>query len=166
MPVLSAPAPELTLSAHRLTCCGILHIPRTRHAVSPGGLGSSLVVLGSLSCCSATTGKLLSLSAPASSRSKGGKVACAWLRGVTHRLPGYGEACYSSSSFIILLLKSVGTSLEVQWFRLCLSIQGVQVLIPGWGAEIPHTSQPENQNIKQKQDCHKFNKSFPKKGAH
>ena len=70
---------------------------------------------------------LLSLSAPASSRSKGGKVACAWLRGVTHRLPGYGEACYSSSSFIILLLKSVGTSLEVQWFRLCLPIQGEQV---------------------------------------
>ena len=35
-------------------------------------------------------------------------------RGVMHGLPGYGEACYSSSSFIILLLKSVGTSLE--WF--------------------------------------------------
>ena len=38
-------------------------------------------------------------------------------------------------------------------------------LIPGWGAGIPHTSQPENQNIKQKQYCHKFNKIF-KTGVH
>ena len=28
---------------------------------------------------------------------------------------------------------------------------GGRGLIPGWGAGIPHTSQPENQNIKQKQ---------------
>ena len=68
--------------------------------------------------------KSLSLSAPASSRSKGAKVVCTWLRGIMHGLPGYREACYSSSSFI-LLLKSVGTSLE--WFRLRLPMQGEQV---------------------------------------
>lgn len=123
-PVLSAPAPELTLSAHHLMCCNVLHIPRTHCTVSPGGLGSSLVVSGSHSRCSVTTGKLLSLSAPASSRSKGAKVVCTWLRGIMHGLPGYREACYSSSSFI-LLLKSVGTSLE--WFRLRLPMQGEQV---------------------------------------
>ena len=32
--------------------------------------------------------------------------------------------------------------------------------IPGWGAEIPHTSWPKHQNIKQKQHCNKFNKDF------
>ena len=38
-------------------------------------------------------------------------------------------------------------------------------LIPGEGAKIPHASQPENQNIKQKQYCNKFNKDF-KNGLH
>ena len=33
--------------------------------------------------------------------------------------------------------------------------------IPGWGADIPHTSGPKKQNIKQKQYCNKFNKDFP-----
>ena len=37
--------------------------------------------------------------------------------------------------------------------------------IPGWGAKIPHTSQPKNQNIKQKQYCNKFNEDF-KNGPH
>ena len=37
--------------------------------------------------------------------------------------------------------------------------------IPGWGAKIPHASQPKNQNIKQKQYCNKFNKDF-KNGPH
>ena len=31
-----------------------------------------------------------------------------------------------------------GTSLEVQWLRLCASIAGGTVSIPGWGTEIPH----------------------------
>ena len=31
---------------------------------------------------------------------------------------------------------------------------------PGWGARIPHTSRPKDQNIKQKQYCNKFNKDF------
>ena len=35
-------------------------------------------------------------------------------------------------------------------------------LIPGWGAEIPHVSQPRNQNIRQKQYCNKFNKDKKK----
>ena len=34
--------------------------------------------------------------------------------------------------------------------------------IPGKGAKIPHASQSENQNIKQKQYCYKFNKDFKK----
>ena len=32
--------------------------------------------------------------------------------------------------------------------------------IPGQGFKIPHASWPENQNIKQKQYCNKFNKDF------
>ena len=39
-------------------------------------------------------------------------------------------------------------------------------LIPGWGARIPHASQPKQnktkQNIKQKQYCNKLNKDFKK----
>ena len=33
-------------------------------------------------------------------------------------------------------------------------------LIPGLGAKIAHTSQPENRNIKQKQYCNRFNEDF------
>ena len=35
-------------------------------------------------------------------------------------------------------------------------------MIPGWGAKIPHTSGPKNQNIKQKQYYNKFNKDLKK----
>ena len=42
---------------------------------------------------------------------------------------------------------------------------GGAVLIPVQGAKIPHASWPENQNIKQKQHCNKFNKDF-KNGPH
>ena len=41
-------------------------------------------------------------------------------------------------------------------------------LIPGWGARIPHASQPKKktkQNIKQKQYCNKLNKDFKKWSA-
>ena len=34
--------------------------------------------------------------------------------------------------------------------------------IPGQKAKIPQASQPKNQNIKQKQNCNKFNKDFKK----
>ena len=37
--------------------------------------------------------------------------------------------------------------------------------VPGWGAKIPHASQPKNQNIEQKQYCNKLNKDF-KNGPH
>ena len=37
--------------------------------------------------------------------------------------------------------------------------------IPGWGAKISHASQPEEQNIKQKQYCKNFTKDF-KNGPH
>ena len=45
------------------------------------------------------------------------------------------------------------TSLVVQWL-------GGVGSIPGQGVKIPHASWPENQNIKQKQYCNKFNKDF------
>ena len=32
--------------------------------------------------------------------------------------------------------------------------------MPGQGVKIPHASEPKNQNIKQKQNCSKFNKDF------
>ena len=32
--------------------------------------------------------------------------------------------------------------------------------IPGWGAKIPHTAWPKEQNIRQKQYFNKFNKDF------
>ena len=37
--------------------------------------------------------------------------------------------------------------------------------IPGRGARIPRASRPENQNMKQKQCCNKFNEDF-KNGPH
>jgi len=38
--------------------------------------------------------------------------------------------------------------------------------IPGWGAKIPHASQPiKSKHKKQKQYCHKFNKDL-KNGPH
>ena len=42
-----------------------------------------------------------------------------------------------------------GTSLEVQWLRLCASIAGGTVSIPGWGTEIPHAvwCGPKKQNL-------------------
>ena len=55
-----------------------------------------------------------------------------------------------------------GTSLAVQWLRLHLPMQEVQVWSLVGGAKIPHASRPKNQNIKQKQYCNKFNKDFKK----
>ena len=46
-----------------------------------------------------------------------------------------------------------------------LSNAGGDASIPGQGAMIPHTSWPENQKVKQKQYCNKFNKDF-KNGSH
>ena len=53
----------------------------------------------------------------------------------------------------------------VQWLRLHLPMQGVQ--IPSLVGELrrPHASQPKKQNTKQKQYCNKFNKDF-KNGPH
>ena len=49
--------------------------------------------------------------------------------------------------------------------RLCLPVQGDAGLLLHQGAKISHAWGPKNQNIKQKQDCNKFNKwfSFKKK---
>ena len=63
-------------------------------------------------------------------------------------------------------LKSfLGISLPVQWLRLCLPMEGGVGVIICQGVKIPHTSQPKNENIKQKQYCNKFNKYF-KNGSH
>ena len=51
-----------------------------------------------------------------------------------------------------------GTSLGVQWLRLCLPVQQVRSLVGG--AKIPHALGSKYQNIKQKQCCNKFNKAF------
>ena len=48
----------------------------------------------------------------------------------------------------------------VQWLRLHLPMQGVQVQSPGWGAKIQHALWPINQSIKQTQCYNKFNKDF------
>ena len=52
-----------------------------------------------------------------------------------------------------------GTSLVVQWFRLCLPMNaGGAGSILDWEAKSPHAFQPKTQNIKQKQYYNKFNK--------
>ena len=54
----------------------------------------------------------------------------------------------------------VGTSLAVQWLKLCLPMQEVGlILVP----KIPHVFGSKNQNIMQEQYCNKFNKDFKKK---
>ena len=49
--------------------------------------------------------------------------------------------------------------------KISLSNAGGDASIPGQGAMIPHTSWPENRNVKQKQYRNKFNKDF-KNGSH
>ena len=62
--------------------------------------------------------------------------------------------------FIIItyLNPTTGTSLVVQWLRLCLLMQEGQSLVGD--LKIPHASQPKKQNIKQEQYCNKFNKDL------
>ena len=57
--------------------------------------------------------------------------------------------------------RALGTSLVVQWLRLCFPVQS----IPDWVARIPHTLWSKNPKVKQKQYCNKFNKDF-KNGPH
>ena len=61
--------------------------------------------------------------------------------------------------------KEEGTSQVVQWLRLHLPMQGVRVrsLLRELRSHMPRGQ--ENQNIKQKQYCNKFNKDF-KSGPH
>ena len=61
----------------------------------------------------------------------------------------------------LLKCKQVGTSLVVQWLRLCLPMQGMRVrsLVGELGSHVPWGQ--KNQNIKkQKQCCNKLNKDF------
>ena len=64
------------------------------------------------------------------------------------------------SDFLILKKIIEGTSLAVQWLRLHLPLQGVWVQSLVGELRFPRTSQPKNQNIRQKQYCNKFNKDF------
>ena len=52
-----------------------------------------------------------------------------------------------------------GTSL-IQWLRLHLPMQGVQVLSLVRDLRSHMIGSPKNQNVKQKQYCNKFNKDF------
>ena len=63
---------------------------------------------------------------------------------------------------LVPLLNSVclGTSLVVQWLRLCLPMQGVWVRSPVRELRSHMARDQKNQNIKQKQYCNKFNKTF------
>ena len=66
-----------------------------------------------------------------------------------------------------------GTSLVLRGLYLCpgktktspSNAEGVGS-IPGWGAKIPHVSQPKNQNTKQKQYCNNFNKDLKKESTY
>ena len=54
------------------------------------------------------------------------------------------------------------TSLALEWLRLCLQCSGYR--FSSWsGSWNPACLQPKSQNIKQKQDCNKFNKDFKNK---
>ena len=55
-------------------------------------------------------------------------------------------------------MEGKGTSLAVKWLRLRLLMQGVWVLVAELGSHMPYSQ--KNQNIKQKQNCNKFNKDF------
>ena len=57
---------------------------------------------------------------------------------------------------------NLGTSLVVQWLRICLSMQGVWVrsLVGELGSHMPHGQKKTKQNIKQKQCCRKFSGDF------
>ena len=50
--------------------------------------------------------------------------------------------------FTPILKMSYGTSLAVQWLKLCASIARGMGLIPGQGSKIPHVAQ--NKNLKKK----------------
>ena len=78
------------------------------------------------------------------------------------------ENIHSVNMKMLRVLKVVicrGTSLAVQWLRLCLPMQGVWVrsLVGELRSHMPLSQ--KNQNIKQKQYCNKFNKNF-KNGPH
>ena len=64
-----------------------------------------------------------------------------------------------------LIKDTPGTSLAVQWLRLCLPVQGVwvQSLVGELRSHMPHSQ--KYQSIEQKQYCNKFNKDF-KNGPH
>ena len=55
---------------------------------------------------------------------------------------------------------NIGTSLVVQWLRLHLPLQRVQVQSLVGELRFPYALEPTNQNMKQKQYCNKLNRDF------
>ena len=59
------------------------------------------------------------------------------------------------------------TALKVHWLRFRLLILGVGAgSVPGGEAKVPHAWRPKNQNLKQKQNCNKFETDFLENGPH
>ena len=58
------------------------------------------------------------------------------------------------------MLKTLGTSLVVQWLRLRASTVGGMGSIPVWGTKIPHAAQRVAKKIEEKKKPHKMLKSL------
>ena len=48
---------------------------------------------------------------------------------------------------------AAGTSLVVQWLRLCASTARGASSIPGWGTKIPHAAQPKKKKKRDRSNC-------------
>ena len=83
---------------------------------------------------------------------------------LSHHLRNVGESSFSFTNVISEV--NAGTSLAVQWLRLHLPAQGVQVqcLVRKLRSHTPH-SHTRNQNIQQQQYCKEFSKDL-KNGPH
>ena len=57
-------------------------------------------------------------------------------------IKGVGIRILRKHATILVVKKKIyfGTSLAVQWLRLCASGAGGAGLIPGWGLKIPHAT--------------------------
>ena len=77
--------------------------------------------------------------------------------GNAHELKHIFETFYQG-----YLKENVGTSLSVQWLRLHLPVQGLQVQSLAWelGSQVPcdQKKTTTTENVKQKQYCNKLNK--------
>ena len=63
-------------------------------------------------------------------------------------MPGGSEALLAAEEGAVSEGRA-GTSLAVQWLRLCASTAGSTGLIPGWGTKIPHAARCGQKKRKQ-----------------